>query len=218
MTKIISQKIFPIKDEMTTIMESANKERESSKRDLILLHMIDALDYAAYISGIEGIRQVELEPVELGYRLYMTGFKIELGQPMVHIKHIKQVEYRDTTTEKTQTFMLNPDMDIWLNATVMDEEMVIKGVDGLYKCMRETGELHVLHLTYNKVVGQEYVSVTESSIYSNKRTACKDAMTFRKKQPCKLAFTVVGSPLKGGQQPLLEHKMTDLEFANAALE
>ena len=183
-----------------------NNDNFSANRDITLLHMIDALDYAAYISGIEGIRQVELEPVELGFKLYMTGFKIENGQPMVHIKHMNKMS--------EQPLLLVPDMDVWLNAAVMDEEMMVKGIGLLYKNMREATELYVLHLTYDKLVisplTDKYTTVTDCAIYSNKRTACKDALAFRKKQQCKLKFTTIGTTTK--------HKITDLEFANAALE
>ena len=179
-------------------------------RDLLLIKMIEAFDYASYISGVEWIQIVELEPVNLGYRLYMSGFKIEYGQPLVHIKHIKQMEING------KPILLTPDMDTWMNATTLDFDLVSKGIDELYTNMRKSTELHVLDLTYNKTVGDEYRTVTDSSIYASKRQACRDAIMFRKKHPCTFKFTAVKLNSQG--QLLLEHKMTDLEFANAALE
>ena len=112
--------------------------------------------------------------------------------------------------------LLTPDMDTWMNATTLDFDLVSKGIDELYTNMRKSTELHVLDLTYNKTVGDEYRTVTDSSIYASKRQACRDAIMFRKKHPCTFKFTAVKLNSQG--QLLLEHKMTDLEFANAALE
>ena len=203
-----------------TLMEKIMKKDPSKintlDRDIILLHMIEILDYASYITGVDGIQAVEMNPEEMGYRLYLTGFKIEDAQPMMHVKHIKDIEVTSAITNKKEKVLLTPDMDIWVNGTTLDAEMLMQGMDALYKQVREAKKLELLELIYNKTVKGEYKTVTDATLYADKKQACKDAIAFRKTTPCKFKFTSVGRDING--QLLLEHKMTDLEFAEAALE
>ena len=203
-----------------TLMEKIKSKNPNSHnsldRDIILLHMIEILDYASYITGVDGIQAVEMNPEEMGYRLYLTGFKIENAQPMMHVKHIKDVEVTSAITNKKEKVLLTPDMDIWVNGTTLDAEMLMQGMDKLYTQLRESKKLELLELIYNKTVRGEYKTVTDATIYADKRQACKDAIAFRKTTPCKFKFTTVGRDING--QLLLEHKMTDKEFAEAALE
>ena len=204
-----------------TLMEKISNKNpnghNSLDRDIILLHMIEILDYAAYITGVDGIQAIEMKPEEMGYRLYITGFKIESAQPMIHVKHIKHIEVPDSFTNKKEKVLLTPDMDIWVNGTTLDGEMLIQGMDKLYTQLREAKKLELLELTYNKTVAGQYKTVTDATVYADKRQACKDAIAFRKKTPCKFKFISVGRDVQL-QQLRLEHKMTDLEFAESALE
>lgn len=203
-----------------TLMEMiANKNPDkisSLDRDIILLHMIEVLDYAAYITGVDGIQAIEMKPEEMGYRLYLTGFKIENAQPMMHIKHIKDITVTNASTGAKEKILLVPDMDIWVNGTTLDAEMLMQGMNKLYTQLREAKKLELLELIYNKTVAGQYKTVTDATVYADKRQACKDAIAFRKTTPCKFKFTSIGRDTKGQLQ--LEHKMTDLEFAEAALE
>ena len=181
------------------------------EKDIIMMKLSDIIQFIEETTGEKNITQVELTPIPFAdEHLYLTGFRMDTPTPLIHIKSIKKLKLFSTnpaTPQQVEYYMMNPDADIWIDFDALDPLTLKTTIDELKKKIYKSTGLDVLHLSYrDKETNQE---VIRNIAYNSRRVACKDAMSLR--------ATHNGLHFNFSKATNKEHKMTDLEFATAAL-
>ena len=188
-------------------------------RDVILLKMIEIFEYLTMVTKVNHITMLELNPITLGNNTYATGFKIDKGEPKIHLKRMKTLQINNDSF----TF-LNPTMDLWINAETLDTTALITTLDNTIQQLVNTIELHTLILTYKEENNTE--EKQEITTFLNKRYAAKYAIQFRKKYNntkfkfyhTKLNQNTGNDNNNNSTNTNIQQGITDLQFATAPLE
>ena len=177
---------------------------------MCIMKMADIVQFIEETTGEFGITQLELTPIPYAdENVYLTGFRIDTPSPMIHLKVIKKIKLfsaEPSTQSQIEYYMMNPDAEMWIDCDTLDGYNLSHALDELTKKVYKSTGLDVINLTYLEN-GEE---VERISAYSSRRIACKEAMTLRKQFPT-LKFKFSKATNK-------ESKISDLEFATAALE
>ena len=181
------------------------------EKDIIMMKLSDIIQFIEEVTGEKNITQLELTPIPFAdEHLYLTGFRMDTPTPLIHIKSIKKLKLFSTnpaTPQQVEYYMMNPDADIWIDFDALDSLNLKATIDELKKKVFKSTGLDVLHLSYRDKDTQQ--EITRNIAYDSRRVACKDAMSLR--------ATHNGLHFHFSKAINKEHKMTDLEFATAAL-
>jgi hypothetical protein len=102
--------------------------------------------------------------------------------------------------------MMNPDAEIWVDFDALDAYTLKTAISDMTKKVYKSTGLEIMTVTYTEN-GED---VERKIAYDSRRIACKEAMVLRKEfNGLKFHFTKATNK---------EHKISDLEFATAALE
>ena len=179
------------------------------EKDIIVMKMADLVQFIEETTGEERVTEVELSPVPFADdNIYMTGFRIDTPLPMIRLKIIKKLKLFSTnpsTQQQIEYYMMNPDAEMWIDCDALDAYMLKQAIDQMTKNVYKSTALDVLHITYREN-GED---IERHIAYNSRRIACKDAMNIRKEHTT-LKFHFSKATNK-------EHKISDLEFATAAL-
>lgn len=179
-------------------------------KDIVIMKLSEIIQFIEETTGEARLSQVELSPVPFSdEELYMTGFRVDTPYPMIHIKRMRKIKLFGATASSQQQieyWMMNPDAEMWIDCDALDSTFLTNAISEFKKKLYKTTELEVIHVTYREA-GQE---ITRDIAYSSRRIAMKEAMTIRKEHTV-LSFRFN----KAGNKD--SHKISDLEFATAAL-
>lgn len=167
------------------------------------------------------IDKIELTPVQITNTLYVTGFRrsqTNYTSIDVHLKEIKKVKLDNlhaSITDEGGWYMMEPDGEIWVNSSVLTEQMLKTALD---KFITTFGNLNSFHLMLTKWRDDgDSFSHVEVALFENKRVACKEALAIRKKH--KNVTTKFEMYNKEGElmdNPI--HEPTDFELVTAKVE
>ena len=180
------------------------------EKDIVIMKMADLIQFIEETTGEHGITQVEISPTPFAdENIYMTGFRMDTPNPMIHLKVIKKIRLfgaASSSQQQIEYYMMNPDADIWIDFDALDSFTLKTAIADLTKKVYKSTGLDILHITYMENGQEEERHIA----YDSRRIACKEAMTMRKNDPSvKFHFSKATNK---------EHTITDLEFATAALE
>jgi hypothetical protein len=166
------------------------------------------------------VDRVELTPVQITSTLYITGFRRSQSNSTsidVHLKEIRKVKLENTHTAITDDggwYMMEPDGEMWVNSSVLSEQILKLGLD---KFITTFGNLNSLHLMLTKWRDDgDTFSHVEVALFENKRVACKEALAIRKIH--KNVTTKFEMYNKEGELMENEHEPTDFELVTAKVE
>lgn len=179
------------------------------EKDIVIMKLADIIQFIEETTGEQAITEVELTPVPFAdENIYMTGFRIDAPSPMIRLKVIRKLKLFSTnpsTQQQIEYYMMNPDAEMWIDCDALDSYILKQAIDELTKKLYKSTALDVLHVTYRE--GDD--EVVRHIAYNSRRIACKDAMNLRK--------THNGLRFNFSKATNKEHKISDLEFATAAL-
>ena len=163
------------------------------------------------------VDRIELNPIRLYGNFYVTGFKRNFYYATsmeVHVKELRKLKINTnaaSTDDEDGYYFMEPDNDLWLPITMLSEKLMQNALNTFMDNFDKVRDFHVLDVTY-KEKGDDKQHM-ETILYQNKRTACKDAIKFRKEnEQCSTKFhTFTNENCK-------EHKLTDFEILTAATE
>lgn len=131
------------------------------------------------------IDKMELTPVQVTNNLYITGFQrsqTNYTSVDVHIKQIKKVKLDNihaSITDEGGWYMMEPDAEMWVNASVLRENLLQTALDEFIETFGNLNSFHLM-LTKWKDDGDSFPHV-QVALFENKRVACKEALAMRKK-------------------------------------
>lgn len=179
------------------------------EKDIVIMKLADIIQFIEETTGEQSITEIELTPVPFAdENVYMTGFRIDAPSPMIRLKVIRKLKLFSTnpaTQQQIEYYMMNPDAEMWIDCDALDSYILKQAIDELTKKLYKSTALDVLHITYRE--GDD--EVVRHIAYNSRRIACKDAMNLRK--------THNGLRFNFSKATNKEHKISDLEFATAAL-
>ena len=132
-----------------------------------------------------------------------------------HVKELRKLQLKTNTTATTNNedgyYFMEADNDLWMPIAMLSEKLTQNTLNEFMENFDKVNEFHVLDVKY-KIKGDNNTHM-ETILYQNKRTACKDAIKFRKEnEQCSTKFhTFINENCK-------EHKLTDFEILTAAIE
>lgn len=179
------------------------------EKDIVIMKLADMIQFIEETTGEQAITEVELSPAPFSdENVYMTGFRIDTPSPMIRLKVIRKLRLFSTnpsTQQQIEYYMMNPDAEMWIDCDALDSYTLKQAIDTMTKKLYTSTALDIMHVTYRE--GDE--EITRHIAYNSRRIACKDAMNLRK--------THNGLHFRFSQATNKEHKISDLEFATAAL-
>ena len=164
------------------------------------------------------VDRIELEPIKLYVNFYITGLKRNFYYATsieAHVKELRKLQLKTNTTATTNNedgyYFMEADNDLWMPIAMLSEKLTQNTLNEFMENFDKVNEFHVLDVKY-KIKGDNNTHM-ETILYQNKRTACKDAIKFRKEnEQCSTKFhTFINENCK-------EHKLTDFEILTAAIE
>ena len=166
------------------------------------------------------VDRIELTPIQITSTLYLTGFRrnsINYTSVDVHLKEIRKVKLDNLHTSITDEggwYMMEPDGEIWVNASVIAEQPLKIALE---KFTTTFGNLNTFHLMLTKWRDDgDNFSHVEVALFENKRVACKEALAIRKIH--KNVTTKFEMYNKEGELIENEHEPTDFELVTAKVE
>jgi hypothetical protein len=169
------------------------------------------------------VDRVELTPVQITSTLYITGFRRSQSNFTsidVHLKEIRKVKLENTHTAITDDggwYMMEPDGEMWVNSSVLSEQILKLGLD---KFITTFGNLNSFHLMLTKWRDDgDTLSHVEVALFENKRVACKEALAIRKiHKNVTTKFEMYNKEGELMETPTMEHEPTDFELITAKAE
>ncbi len=180
------------------------------EKDMIIMKLADIVQFIEETTGEFGITQLEMSPSPFAdENIYMTGFRIDTPNPMIHLKVIRKIRLFGaacSSKQQIEYYMMNPDAEMWIDFDALDAYTLKTAISDMTKKVYKSTGLEIMTVTYTEN-GED---VERKIAYDSRRIACKEAMLLRKEfNGLKFHFTKATNK---------EHKMSDLEFATAALE
>ena len=130
------------------------------------------------------IDRMELTPVQVTNNLYITGFRrsqTNYTSVDVHLKQIRKIKLDNihaSITDEGGWYMMEPDAEMWVNASVLNEKLLQTALD---KFITTFGNLNTFHIMLTKWKDEnDNFPHVEVSLFENKRVACKEALKIRK--------------------------------------
>lgn len=181
-------------------------------RDIVLMKCSEIIQFIEETTGEEKLTQLEISPVPFSdENIYLTGFRVDTPTPYFHLKTMRKLKLfgqNSSSKQQMEYYMMNPDSEMWIDCEALDSNIISDAISQLKKKLFKTTALDIMHITYREN-GED---VERHIAYDSRRIACKEAMSMRKRyDTLHFHFTKVGNKES-------THKMTDLEFATAALE
>ena len=179
------------------------------EKDIVIMKLADIIQFIEETTGEQAITEVELSPVPFAdENVYMTGFRIDTPSPMIRLKVIRKLKLfsaNPSTQQQIEYYMMNPDAEMWIDCDALDSYILKQAIDEMTKKLYKSTALDIMHVSYR----ENDEEVVRHIAYNSRRIACKDAMNLRK--------THNGLHFNCSKATNKEHKISDLEFATAAL-
>ena len=177
---------------------------------MVIMKLADVVQFIEETTGENGITQLEMSPVPFAdENIYLTGFRLDTPNPMIHLKVIRKIRLFGaacSSKQQIEYYMMNPDAEMWVDFDALDSFTLKTAISDMTKKVYKSTGLEILTVTYTEN-GED---VERKIAYDSRRIACKEAMSLRKE------FN--GLKFHFSQATNKEHKISDLEFATAALE
>jgi hypothetical protein len=180
------------------------------EKDMVIMRLADIIQFIEETTGENGITQLEMSPVPFAdENVYLTGFRLDTPNPMIHLKVIRKIRLFGaacSSKQQIEYYMMNPDAEMWIDFDALDAYTLKTAISDMTKKVYKSTGLVIMTVTYTEN-GED---VERKIAYDSRRIACKEAMLLRKEfNGLKFHFTKATNK---------EHKISDLEFATAALE
>ena len=181
-------------------------------RDIVMMKCSEILQFIEETTGEEKLTQLEISPVPFSdENIYLTGFRVDTPIPFFHLKTMRRLNLygqNSSSQQQVEYYMMNPDSEMWIECEALDSAALSDAISQLKKKVYKSTALDITHITYR----ENGETVERNIAYDSRRIACKEAMSMRKQyDTLHFHFTKAGNKET-------THKMTDLEFATAALE
>ena len=73
------------------------------EKDIVIMKLADIVQFIEETTGEFGITQLEMTPTPFAdENIYLTGFRIDTPNPMIHLKIIKKIKLFGTQTSTKQ--------------------------------------------------------------------------------------------------------------------
>lgn len=129
----------------------------------------------------DSIDRIELTPIQISNTSYICGLRrsqYSLIDVDIHIKEIRRIKLLETNKENDGWWMLEPDGEMWINSTLLNEKIL---ENAFTKFKENFNKLNTYHILTSKWKDQKTnLTCYETTLFENKRVACKDALKLRK--------------------------------------
>jgi hypothetical protein len=180
------------------------------EKDMVIMRLADIIQFIEETTGENGITQLEMSPVPFAdENVYLTGFRLDTPNPMIHLKVIRKIRLFGaacSSKQQIEYYMMNPDAEMWIDFDALDAFSLKTAINDITKKVYKSTGLEILTVTYT----ENCEDVERKIAYDSRRIACKEAISLRKE--------FKGLKFHFSQATNKEHKISDLEFATAALE
>lgn len=169
------------------------------------------------------VDRIELTPIQITSTLYLTGFRrnsINYTSVDVHLKEIRKVKLDNlhaSITDEGGWYMMEPDGEIWVNASVIAEQPLKIALE---KFTAAFGNLNTFHLMLTKWRDDgDNFSHVEVALFENKRVACKEALAIRKiHKNVTNKFEMYNNNGELIDKPITTNEPSDFELVTAKVE
>ena len=180
------------------------------EKDMVIMKLADVVQFIEETTGEDGITQLEMSPLPFAdENIYLTGFRLDTPNPMIHLKVIRKIRLFGaacSSKQQIEYYMMNPDAEMWVDFDALDAYTLKTAINDMTKKVYKSTGLEIMTVTYTEN-GED---VERKIAYDSRRIACKEGLALRKEfSGLRFHFTKATNK---------EHKMSDLEFATAALE
>jgi len=169
------------------------------------------------------IDKIELTPVQIANNLYVTGLRRSSTSNTaidLHIKQIRKIKLDNINAKITDDggwYMMEPDNEIWLTTALFSENVLEKVLAEFIKTMGKLNSFHIMTTRWKDE--KDNFTHVETSLYENKRVACKEALAMRKihKNVSNKfeAYNSQGELIKGSTVETTQHEPSDFELVTA---
>lgn len=171
----------------------------------------EILQFIEDTTGEKNLTQIEMSPITFSDGdVYLTGFRVDTPIPFFHLKTMRRLNLygqNSSSRQQIEYYMMNPDAEMWIECEALDSAALSDALSQIKKKLYKSTALDIMHITYRDN-GED---VERNIAYDSRRIACKEAISMRKRyDTLHFHFTKAGNKES-------THKMTDLEFATAAL-